>query len=324
MREVENLKRKVISILSLFLIFVFASCRVQSKKAETEVKKEKTPEKEVSLNIAATNRLLYNMVKDVVKDKNKVEYMFEDKEELFNFDYSEETLNNISKKDIFFYFGNGMEPWIEGFVDKLDKNKVSPVNVSRGVKIIPLEREITYKDKTIKDNPYFWVSTYDYKVAMLNIKNAIQDKDTKNRDIYESNFSSLIKEVDEYEVKLKDAAAKLKDYTFVVDGDELDYFIKNYGFKSLKIYNYGLIPTEEDKKKISEVEKEILEAKNVVFLYDTEERLKANEALVKKYNLDTSNIIVYKDDISYKEILKSNLENLEKLNPESEKLSNVQ
>jgi ABC-type Zn uptake system ZnuABC Zn-binding protein ZnuA len=206
-----------------------------------------------------------------------------------------------------------MEPWIENFINELNKNKVAPVNISRGVKIIQLERGILYKDKTINDNPYFWSNTENYKIAMLNIKNALQDKDTKNRDIYEKNFNDLIKEIDGYEKELKNITEQLKDYTFIVDGDELDYFIKNYGLNSLKLYNYGLVLTEEDKKKISDLEEKIKGNNNIIFLYDNEEKLKANDFLIKKYNINTLNIISYKDDINYKDMLKYNLKNLETL-----------
>jgi len=307
------LKKNIIGIFILSFVFIFVSCTVQSKETKPYIKSENKNEEQIPLNIVTTNKFLYNMVKDISKDKNNIEYMFTKKDELFNFNYSKENLDYISKKDIFFYFGNAMEPWIENFINELNKNKVAPVNISRGVKIIQLERGILYKDKTINDNPYFWSNTENYKIAMLNIKNALQDKDTKNRDIYEKNFNDLIKEIDGYEKELKNITEQLKDYTFIVDGDELDYFIKNYGLNSLKLYNYGLVLTEEDKKKISDLEEKIKGNNNIIFLYDNEEKLKANDFLIKKYNINTLNIISYKDDINYKDMLKYNLKNLETL-----------
>jgi zinc/manganese transport system substrate-binding protein len=282
-------------------------------KIEEKPVVQETIEKELSLNIVATNKLLYNMVKDIIGDRHSLDYMFTSKDKLWNFNYTEDSISNISRKDLFFYWDSGIEPWDTDFIDKLTKNKVGNVSVSRGVKFITLAREVKYKEITLKDNPYFWLSIDDYKIAMLNIKNAIQDKDTKDRDLYEKNFSKAIKEVEDYQKKLKEAADKLKDYTFVVDGDELDYFTSYYGFKTLKINNYGLILTAKQTEDNKKVEEKFKEAKNVVFLYDEEGEFKSNEVLINKYNLKTSNIIVIKDDIKYIDILANNLRSLESL-----------
>lgn len=253
------------------------------------------------------------MVQDIVKDRHNIDYMFTTKDRMWSFNYSDDSLNNISKKDIFFYFGTGIEPWSSDFVEKLSKDKVSPVSLSRGIKLIPYDRQLKYKESTIKDNPYFWMNTDDYKIALLNIKNSIQDKDSKNRDVYEKNFSEAIEKVEEYEKKLNEVSKKLKEYTFIVDGDELDYFTQKYGLKTLKLYNYGLILTHQDKEKIKEIESKIEDWDKTVFLYDIKEKLASDQDLIKKYNLKTCNVMVYENDMRYTDILDYNLKYLEAL-----------
>jgi ABC-type Zn uptake system ZnuABC Zn-binding protein ZnuA len=287
-------------------IFFVNGCNTSINKVGEEPVAHSQEEKEVSLNIVTTDKVLYYMVKDIVKDRHHVDYMFAYEDRISSFKYSEDSINNISKKDLFFYWGSGVEPWINGFVDKLSKSKVGPINSSRGVKVVNYEKEA-------ENNPYFWMNVDYYKIAMLNIKNAIQDKDTKVRDQYEQNFSNTIKEIDSYNKKYKELADKLKDYTFIVDGDELDYFTKYYGFRTLKLYNYGLVLTPEDIKKNNTVEDKIKESKNVVFLYDKDEEIKANEALISKYSLKTINILLYKNDIKYMDILDLNLSELDYL-----------
>jgi zinc/manganese transport system substrate-binding protein len=308
-----NLGKKLIYIILIIFVFALTACNKKVNKIEEKPVIQEAIEKELSLNIVATNKLLYNMVRDIIGDRHSLDYMFTSKDKLWNFNYTEDSISNISRKDLFFYWDSGIEPWDTDFIDKLTKNKVGNVSVSRGVKFITLAREVKYKEVTLKDNPYFWLSIDDYKIAMLNIKNAIQDKDTKDRDLYEKNFSKAIKEVEDYQKKLKEAADKLKDYTFVVDGDELDYFTSYYGFKTLKINNYGLILTAKQTEDNKKVEEKFKEAKNVVFLYDEEGEFKSNEALINKYNLKTSNMIVIKDDIKYIDILANNLRSLENL-----------
>jgi zinc/manganese transport system substrate-binding protein len=308
-----NLKRKLIYIVLMIFVFTLTACNNKVEKIEEKPVVQEVVEKELSLKIVTTNKLLYNMVKNIIGDRHSLDYMFTSKDKLWSFNYTEDSLNNISRKDLFFYWGSGVEPWATDFIDKLTKNKVGTVSVSRGIKFIAYDREVKYKETVLKDNPYFWMNIDDYKIAMLNIKNAIQDKDTKDRDFYEVNFSKAIKEVEDYQKKLKEAADKLKDYTFVVDGNGLDYFTRYYGFKTLKLNNYGLILTPKEIEENAKVEENLKEVKNVVFLYDEDGELKSNEGLINKYNLKTSNIIVNKDDIKYIDILANNLRSLESL-----------
>lgn len=307
--------KKYIYLCLMFFAFMLTACGNKEKNIEEKPAAQETIEKELSLNIVTTNKLLYNMVKDIIGDRHSIDYMFTSRDKLWSFNYTEDSLNSISKKDLFFYWGSGIEPWSEDFVGKLTKSKVGTVSISRGIKFALLGKEIKYKEISLKDNPYFYMNIDNYKIAMLNIKNAIQDKDTKDRDIYEKNFSASIKKVEEVQKKLKETADKLKGYTFVVDGDELDYFTSYYGFKTLKIYNYGINLTSKEIEANLKVEEKVKEEKNVVFLYESDGELKSNEALIKKYNFKTSNIIVYKDDVKYIDILANNLRSLEGVVP---------
>lgn len=310
----EGVKKKNIYTFLIAIIFIFTACNKNTTKIQPKPNTEMDAEKVLSLNIVTTNKLLYYMVKDIVQDRHNISYMFSSKQKLWDFNFTEDSINNISKKDLFFYWGSGLEPWNSNFVDKLSKSKVGPIDISRGVKLIGYDSEVKYKDTIMKDNPYFWMNIDYYKIAMLNIKNAIEDKDTKDRDFYENNFSKNIKDVEAYQKKLKETADKLKDYSFVVEGDSLDYFLKYYGFKVLKVYN----PVED--KNTSNVQDnktvydKITNTKNVIFLFDDESKLKSQAQLINNFNLKTVNIITYKDDIKYIDMLDHNLKALQTIN----------
>ncbi len=307
------MKRRLIYMVLIIFVLALSACNKKVDKIDEKPVVVEPVEKEQSLNIVTTNKLLYYMVKDIIGERHSLEYMFTNKDKLWSFNYTEDSISNLSRKDLFFYWGSGIEPWSSEFIDKLTKNKLGTVNISRGIKFISFDKEVKYKNITFKDNPYFWLNIEDYKIAMLNIKNAIQDKDTRDRDFYEKNFAKAIKDVEEYQKKLKETVNMLKDYTFIVDGDELDYFTDYYGLKTLKLNNYGIMLTQKEIEGNLKVEEKLKEAKKIVFLYDVEGKLKSNEALISKYNLKTSNILVYKDDMRYIDILENNLKSLEGL-----------
>lgn len=268
--------------------------------------------KDIDLNIVTTDKLLYSMAKNIVGDRHSVEYMFKNRERELSFQFSEDSLNNIAKKDLFIYMGAGLEPWINDFIDKLNKNKVGVINVSRGVKLLSYNKVVKYKDTTLKDNPYYLSNLDNYKIALMNIKNAIQDRDPKNRDIYEKNFSQALKTLENYQKDLKAARDNLTGYTFIAVEDELSYFVKYNDFKVLDINNdkntVKIMPVDKTAK--ADLESKLKDNKKLVILYNSDEVLKNNEDVIKSYNIKVVNIKTYSIDTNYEEVLKNNIENL--------------
>jgi len=257
-----------------------------TNNSETEV----AVTKGISLNIVTTDKVLYYMVKSIVQEKHNVEYMFKDKDSQYNFNFTDDSLYNIGNKDLFIYMGASYEPWADDFIGKLNKNKVRVINVSRGVKILPLTNEIKYKDTIITENPYYLMNYDNFKIALLNIKNSIQDKDPQNRDFYEKNFNDTISSTELDQKSITDTISKLSDYTFVYSEDEIEYFVK------YNISNNIKLTAGNSNANIKNPEK-------TVFIYCNSDALKANEEFIKKYNLNTLNIRVPENDLSYEDIL---------------------
>ncbi|WP_123053321.1 metal ABC transporter substrate-binding protein [Clostridium sp. JN-1] len=280
--------KKGISIFLILYILMFTGCEYKVASNKTNTKDNSTEMemiKDQELNIVTTDKLLYYSVKSIVKDKHNVSYMFKDRTDELNFKFTSDSLNNISKNDLLFYMGGGFEPWINGFVDKLDKNKVSAVNVSRGVKFIPYNEPVKINETVLKDNPYYLMNVDNYKIVLTNIKNSIQDRDPKNRDIYQKNFSDTLKNIDDYKKQLSDITDKLSSYIFITSEDGLNYFTKSSGLNTIDI--------NKDISNKDELESKIKNSKNVVFLYNGENILNDNEDIIKKYNIKTINMMIY-------------------------------
>ncbi len=295
------------TILLFFCIILLSSCSYGIKnkplKSDNYVVKMET-RKDIELNITTTNKLLYNMVKSISKDMHCVDYIFKNRDTEANFQFTSDSLNNIAKKDLLIYMGASFEPWMDEFIDNLNKNKVGVINVSRGVKLLAYNKEVKYKNTVIQDNPYYMMNIDNYKIALMNVKNSIQDKDPKNRDIYQKNFTEAIKNIEVYEKELKTAREKLVDYNFIVAEDEMNYFVKYNDFKS--------IYTIKDTSGKWDLESKVKNSKNLVFLYNDPQVLKDNEEIIKKYDIKSINIKIYNGEINYEDIVKYNVESLKK------------
>ena len=306
------MKRKLYLIISLgVVIMLLTGCD------NNVIIKPEIPiiTKDLNLKIMTTNYLLYGIVKDIVKDKNDVDFMFKDEQEQWDYNFTEDSVNNISKKDIFFYSGGDFEPWAGDFVSSLSKNKVIISNVSRGLKIISRDEPLKYAYKNklteVKDNPYYWLDMDKYKTAIFNIVKTIEDKDSMNKKYYEDNYHAQLSDVYIYDKKLKEIYNGLKDYTFLVQGDKLDYFTKYMGFKVIKLpTNFNFKDTENDINK--KIEEKLIKVDNVIFLYTEDTDISKNQDLITKYNMKSSKIGVYKYKSSYLNMLKENCDSLEK------------
>lgn len=281
------LKKKVFALL-IILVVIFSGC--ENSTSNTEVQNNKPPvvSNDVRLNIVTTDRILYYMVKSIVQDRHNVEYIFKDRETQYNYNFTEDSLYNIGKKDLFIYMGASYEPWADAFTDKLDKDKTRVINVSRGVKISNLDKEIKYKDTVLKENPYYLMNYDNFKIALLNIKNSIQDKDPKNRDFYEKNFNEEVKATETEQKAILDITSKLSDYTFVYAEDKLEYFVKYNSLNSIRLTEANTVLKNPSK---------------TVFLYCDSNVLTANEGFIKNNNLNTLNVRCYQNDIKYEDIL---------------------
>lgn len=300
--------KKGICMLLTLVILSLTGCGTSKIKdvGENNTKKpDPFKESNVCLNIMTTDKVLYYMVKNIVGNKHNVDYMFKNREEELIFDYTQDSLNNISKQDLFIYAGAGFEPWMDKFLTDLNKNKVGAINVSRGVKLLQYSKEIKFKDIVLKDNPYYWSNLDNYKIVLLNIKNAVEDKDPKNREYYEENFSKALKTVDDYSKNLKSAADVFKDYMIIVDEDDMDYFMKYLGLKAVKLNSSenGMSIFENSKDEYDKFIAKLKESKNKIFFYDNDAILAKNMDLINKYNIKTVNLKIYDYNLKFTDIL---------------------
>ena len=187
------------------------------------------------LNIMTVNKPQYDMVKMITKNKHSVQYMFTEEKDIYNFKYNNEVLSNVSNMDLFIYSGTSFEPWTNTFINELKKGNLGIINLARGIRLLNYDQ-----DGVSKENPYYFIGAEEYKIALYNVKAAIQDRDPQNRDYYEKNYNNAIKEfdkkLDNYNKKLK----QLNDFTFITLSNDFDYLLKGIGLNTLKLDNHEL------------------------------------------------------------------------------------
>lgn len=304
--------KKFLGLILTILLLGTTSCSFlqnNSKKESDEY--NPSVDTSVKLDIMTTDKLLYSTVKTIVKNKHTVNYMFKNRYDELNFDFTYDSLSNVSRNDLFIYVGSGYEPWIDNFVEKLNKNKVGIINSSRGVRLLSYENPIKYKNTTINQNPYYFMDISNYKVMLVNIKNSVEDKDPQNRSLYEKNFSAELKKLSACEKQIKDIDKNLTGCNFITSSETLKYFT-NYNNLNMLDINTGkdnkIMPSDPEE---AESVREKLKS-NTIFLYTDDSELKANYDTIKEFNIKTAKIKLFDGTESYENVVKYNMNALKK------------
>lgn len=210
-------------------------------------------EKETFLNILTVNKEQYKITKALVGNKHNVEYLFSNESDMESFEVSDNVKSNILNMDLFIYNGLGYEAWINDVIDGAKNSSIGIINMSRGIRAIT--RELSDENK---ENPYYLLGFNEYKIALYNIKTALQERDIINRNYYEENYNTIIEDLDEFLTNSKEELNKHKDYLIVTDSDKFDYLFKDLGIQVKKIKN---------NEEIKNIANEIKNSK-IIFIHD--------------------------------------------------------
>lgn len=303
--------KKLIGICIIVIALIFGGCNINKADVSGNEVEQTSKKTYMKLKIMTTNKMLYYMVKDISGERHLVEYMFNNYNEIWKFNFTKDSLENISRKDLFIYIGADYEPWCSSFVNNLSKTTIGVINASRGVRLLSYNQPIAYKNTTCDNNPYYWLNIDNYKIALLNVKNAIEEKDPENRDIYENNFKKSVEVLDKYDKKFEEVCPKLKDYTFVSYGDALGYFFKyndlNYIELNRSLKPKDIISTSEEN------ENKLKNKSKLIFLYTSNKDLKENADIIKKYHMKFISMSLGKDNLKYIDVLNYNLNSLKSI-----------
>jgi len=232
----------IINLIAFIVLSIYPKMTLSSKANES------TKLREPFFNIMTSNKSVYLMVNELVKDKHNVEYLAKDQEEIKSFTFDEDVINNISNMDLFIYTGKNFEPWATDLISDLKKDKVSVVDISRGTKVLTVEGG--------NENPYYWMDFENYKIALFNIKNELQAYDPNNKEYYETKYiNSKVQALDNNKI---DKLIKSKAHNKIVlysDDKQIDKYRE-----TLELNNVHLIKVKyysEDKDYVHTLEEAI-------------------------------------------------------------------
>lgn len=280
--------KKLTYILVIFTLIFFVGLNYIYSPLMAIPTDKVNEEKDKHLNIMTVNKSQYEMVKALTKDKHNVEYLSENEDEVNFFKINDEIVKKISNMDLLIYNGLGYEKWIYDLISKSKSQSLGIINLSKGIR--PLLKELSNNKE---ENPYYLFGLNEYKIALYNIKIALQEKDIKNREYYEENYNEKVKETEELYEKAKEEISKYDNSIAIVDSDRLDYLLRDLNIEKIKV----------NKDNIDEIYTNYLKSENKsIYFHDKKE----DKIDTNKLNVENLKYIELDTEMS-DEALKSNI-----------------
>jgi len=144
----------------------------------------------------------------------------------------------LSKAKVYFKVGSPIEFELVWLDKLLAQNKdMLVVDCSKGINLI----ESDDPDEPGID-PHIWTSPRNVKTMVQNISLGLSQVDPQNRQYYEQNRDSYLKELDELDAEIDASLGDTGNRTFIVYHPAWGYFAHDYGLRQLGIEQEGKEP----------------------------------------------------------------------------------
>ncbi|MEW8995229.1 zinc ABC transporter substrate-binding protein [Clostridium sp.] len=301
-------KLKVLGALTLIVVMLTACSNRESKD---NVQNDDT------IKVVTSFYGMKALTEEIGGDKVSIENVIPEGSEPHDFDIKAKDMKAIEEADIFIYNGAGMEEWIEDVKAAISGKDLIVVEASKGVDLINADEEAEESEgheghNHLGKDPHTWLGLNEAKIQGENVKNALVEKDAKNKEYYEENFKKFNEKIDsiieEYNPKFKE----LDNKNFVTGHATFGYLCRDFGLTQKSIE--GIFADGEPSPKELQNLMEYCKENNIKTIFV--EKLISTElsdTLAKEVGAETKQIYTLhsnEDGKSFSDVLKYNVETI--------------
>lgn len=264
---------------------------------------------------------IYDFTKNIGKDKIDLKYIVPPSSEPHDYEMSMKTIKDIQSADLLIKNGLG----VDGFADniKVENEKLKIVTASDGVDKLTYEEDTHHEVHTEESHehgeydPHVWLNIDNAIKECENIKNALINADSKNKNYYEENYDNYISSLKILQSKYDETLSNVENNIILVSHDAYGYLCKDYNLNQISVT--GVSPNQEPSmSKIVEITK-FATSNNVTYiLFDGLINPKVSQTIANEAKINTSILYsidgITKDDFNnnedYVSLMEKNLETL--------------
>lgn len=306
-----------------------------------EVKEAKTEKKDESKVIYASFYPIYNLTKQIAGDKFDVKAFNSLTTESHDFEPSAKEIAELSKSQLIFMNGAGMEDWKDDVEETVD---ITMVDTSESLDLIKADHDHEdaedhdHEDAEDHDHdhdhdheegehhhhhgefdPHTWLSPVNAKAQAKVIADKLSEIDSANKDYYQKNYEEIAKEFDEIINEYKEKFAKVENNKFIVPHEAFGYVARDFGLEQIPLASLTSTADPDAKvmKEVTDFAKK--DAIKTVF-FEKGGSDKAAKTIAEEIGADTLPLSTMEfaseeeieKEVTIQEIIKENLENIYK------------
>ncbi|HCW54877.1 MAG TPA: ABC transporter substrate-binding protein [Clostridium sp.] len=220
------MKKKIIAgITALMVGIIFTGCGVgNSNGGSTSAGKTEDGKLKVTVSMYP----LKEYTEAIAKDKVEVTCMVPENVEPHDYDPKSKDLVALTESDIFVYNGLGMETWLDKVNEITKDSKMIKVDSSNGV-------EVRKQDNVV--DPHIWLSLKNAEIQSENIKNALVEADSENKDYYEENYEKFKDKLEDLYNEYKPKFDALQQKNFITGHAAFGYLCRDFDLTQRSVEN---------------------------------------------------------------------------------------
>ena len=223
------MKKKFLSGIAAIMIgAMLAGCGTGADTASNGSGNSSAESTKEKINVTVSIYPLKEYAEAIAGDKAEVTCMVPDNVEPHDYDPKAKELSALSKSDIFVYSGLGMENWLDKVDDITGDSKVLKVDSSTGIETRTEENAV---------DPHIWLSLKNAKIQSENIKNALVQADSENKDYYEENYEKFKGELEDLYNEYKTKFDSLSKKNFITGHAAFGYLCRDFGLTQKSVEN---------------------------------------------------------------------------------------
>jgi len=176
--------------------------------------------------IVATASMIADMAQNIVGDKFEITTIVPIGKDPHTYEPTPSDATKVANAKVVLKNSLTFEGWLEKLIDN-SGTKAKVITVTNGVDVI---ESLTYANSA---DPHAWMSAENGVMYAENIKNAIVEFDSDNKDYYESNYTAYAKKLralDQY-IKTQIATIPESQRILITSHDAFQYFGRRYGVR---------------------------------------------------------------------------------------------
>lgn len=312
-------------LLAAAMILLLSGC---SNKASDESESTSTEK----LNVYTTVYPLQYFTERIGGDLVDVQSIYPPGTDEHVFEPTQKDMMALSKADLFFYIGLGLEGFVQKTEKTLQNEQVHFVAIADAIDPEELEEghshdheheehgeeEEEHHDESAVD-PHVWISPYLSTLLAEKIKEELSDELPEHAAQFEENYNELYDELEALDRQYKMMADESPNKTFFVSHAAFGYLANTYGLEQLAVSGLDS-QNEPSQKQLASLVKEAKEQDIHYILFEQNVSSKLAEVIQKEMNAETLTLhnlsVLTDEDIKNKEdyfsLMERNLQVLEK------------